>query len=72
MIDVFKKQTVIDLGKRMHGDIPPQVLSLNSQKNCAGNKRVRDFNWAITSSNAANEQNLILMTLEDNSLVCFD
>ena len=65
MIDAFKKQTVIDLSKRMHGDIP----SLNAiGVHVHTNNRFKDMQWV----EVAHQKYIAIMTLENNAVACFD
>ena len=43
MVDILKKQTIIDLSVRMHGDMP-KIKGLNSS-NKSTDVRVRDMHW---------------------------
>lgn len=66
MVDLFKKQTVIDLTKRMHGDIPKlhKMSAADGSTTCS---RVLDVQWVTLFT-----QKVALITLQDCRVVCFD
>ena len=65
MVDLFKKQTQIDLTKRMHGDIP-QLHGI------ASHSKITDVHWTTINNRETGEEPVAVISFDNGSVVCFD
>ena len=65
MIDVFKKQTVIELGRRMHGDL----AGVHTQHDRTVS--VKDVQWTEVGALGASMQ-VALISFDSGFMACFD